>query len=69
LGARAVLVGRPTLWALATGGSDGVASLLRWYGSELQRSMALCGAATLEQIDRSLVRRAPGWTLNSHPPS
>ena len=24
LGARAVLVGRPTLWALATGGSDGV---------------------------------------------
>ena len=59
LGARAVLIGRPTLWALAAGGADGVASLLRWYGTELRRTMALCGAATIEGIDRSLVRRAP----------
>jgi 4-hydroxymandelate oxidase len=62
LGAQAVLVGRPSLWALAVGGSDGVASLLRWYESELRRSMALCGAATVDQIDRSLIRRTPGWT-------
>jgi 4-hydroxymandelate oxidase len=61
LGARAVLVGRPSLWALAAGGADGVASLLGWYTSELRRTMALCGAATVEQLDRSLVRRAPGW--------
>jgi 4-hydroxymandelate oxidase len=58
LGARATLVGRPTLWALAVGGADGVASLLRWYETELRRTMALCGAATVEGIDRSLVRRA-----------
>jgi 4-hydroxymandelate oxidase len=63
LGARAVLVGRPSLWALATGGADGVARLLAWYESELRRSMALCGAATVDEIDRSLVRRAPGWAL------
>jgi 4-hydroxymandelate oxidase len=61
LGARAVLIGRPSLWALAAGGADGVASLLRWYESELRRTMALCGAATVAQLDRSLVRRAPGW--------
>jgi 4-hydroxymandelate oxidase len=64
LGARAVLVGRPSLWALAAGGADGVASLLHWYESELRRTMALCGAATVSQLERSLVRRAPGWSLD-----
>jgi 4-hydroxymandelate oxidase len=64
LGARAVLVGRPSLWALAAGGADGVASLLGWYESELHRTMALCGAATVGQLERSLVRRAAGWSLD-----
>ena len=59
LGARAVLIGRPCLWALAAGGRDGVTSLLRWYETELRRTMALCGAATVAGIDRSSVRRAP----------
>jgi isopentenyl diphosphate isomerase/L-lactate dehydrogenase-like FMN-dependent dehydrogenase len=68
LGARAVLIGRPSLWALAAGGSDGVASLLRWYESELRRTMALCGAATVDQLDRSLVRRAPGWAWDTGRP-
>jgi len=63
LGARATLVGRPSLWALATGGADGVAALLRWYEAELRRAMALCGAATVDAIGRSLIRRAPGWAL------
>jgi 4-hydroxymandelate oxidase len=64
LGARAVLVGRPSLWALATGGADGVAGLLGWFESELRRAMALCGAATVDGLDRSLVRPTPGtgWT-------
>jgi 4-hydroxymandelate oxidase len=63
LGARAALIGRPSLWAVATGGADGVTALLHWYESELRRAMALCGAATVAAIDRSLVRRAPGWAL------
>jgi 4-hydroxymandelate oxidase len=63
LGARATLVGRPSLWALATGGADGVAGLLRWYEAELRRTMHLCGAATVDALDRSLVRRTPGWDL------
>jgi len=65
LGARAVLVGRPSLWALAVGGSEGIAGLLRWYESELRRAMALCGAARVDQIDRSLIRRAPGWEMEA----
>ena len=63
LGARAALVGRPSLWALATGGGEGVAGLLRWYEAELRRAMALCGAATVDEVDRGLVRRTPGWEL------
>ena len=59
LGARATLVGRPSLWALATGGADGVAAMLGWFEAELRRAMALCGAATVEGLDRSLVRRTP----------
>jgi 4-hydroxymandelate oxidase len=55
LGARAVLVGRPVLWALATGGDTGVAALLDWFGSELRRVMALCGAPAVAQLDRSLI--------------
>ena len=60
LGARAALVGRPSLWALATGGAEGVASMLGWFETELRRAMALCGAATVDEVDRSLVRRTPG---------
>jgi 4-hydroxymandelate oxidase len=60
LGARAGLVGRPSLWALATGGADGVAGMLGWFEVELRRAMALCGAATVEALDRGLVRPAPG---------
>jgi 4-hydroxymandelate oxidase len=63
LGARAALVGRPSLWAVATGGATGVAALLRWYKTELRRTMALCGAATVDGLDRNLVRRTPGWAL------
>jgi 4-hydroxymandelate oxidase len=62
--ARAVLIGRPSLWALAAGGAEGVTSLLQWYESEMRRAMALCGAATVSQLDRSLVRRTPGWSLD-----
>jgi 4-hydroxymandelate oxidase len=63
LGARATLVGRPSLWAVATGGAEGVAGLLRWYEAELRRTMALCGASTVDAITRDLVRRTPGWAL------
>ena len=63
LGARAALVGRPSLWALATGGADGVAGLLRWFETEVRRTMALCGAANVEALDRGLVRRTPGFPL------
>jgi 4-hydroxymandelate oxidase len=59
LGARAVLVGRPVLWSLATGGAAGVEGLFLWFEAELRRVMALCGAPTVADLDRSLAHPGP----------
>ena len=58
IGATAVMIGRPVLWALAAGGGAGVVALLEWFGDEMRRTMALCGVTTVAAIDRSLVVRA-----------
>jgi len=55
LGARAVLIGRPVLWALTVGGAPGVAALLERYRRQLAEAMALCGAARLSELTRDLV--------------
>ena len=55
LGAQGVLIGRPVLWALATGGADGVRRLLRALTHELELSMALCGANSVSEISSDLV--------------
>ncbi|MGI8446354.1 MAG: alpha-hydroxy acid oxidase [Streptosporangiaceae bacterium] len=62
LGARAVLVGRAHLYGLAAAGEPGVRHAIDILAGELRTSMALCGAATLADLDRSLVRAAgPAW--------
>jgi 4-hydroxymandelate oxidase len=55
LGARAVLVGRPVLWALATGGAEGVTSVLRDLVDELELAMALCGCPALGDVTADLL--------------
>ncbi|REK13012.1 MAG: alpha-hydroxy-acid oxidizing protein [Planctomycetota bacterium] len=55
LGARAVLVGRPYLWALAAGGQAGVEHMLAILREELDLDMALAGRPTIASIDRTLV--------------
>lgn len=59
LGADAVMVGRPVLHALAVGGISGVAHLLTVLHTELEAAMALCGRATLADIDASLLAPRP----------
>jgi len=57
LGANAVLLGRPVLWGLALGGSEGVRAILEHLRMELDLAMALAGRPTIESIDRSAVQR------------
>lgn len=55
LGARSVLIGRPTLWGLAAGGAEGVERILRLLQAELAEVMAITGARTVAEIDRSVL--------------
>lgn len=56
LGARAVQVGRPILWAVTVDGERGVARLLELLHEELDRAMALAGCTTLNDVTRDLVQ-------------
>jgi isopentenyl diphosphate isomerase/L-lactate dehydrogenase-like FMN-dependent dehydrogenase len=53
LGADAVLLGRPLLWALAVGGADAVAAAIDRLAAELRTSMQLAGCATLADLRRN----------------
>jgi 4-hydroxymandelate oxidase len=55
LGARAVLVARPVLWALAAAGAGGVRQLLTDLGDDLAHGMALTGAARVADLGADLV--------------
>ena len=57
LGATAVLLGRSYLWGLAVGGAQGVRGVVEMLRTEFEAAMALCGRASLSQIDRSVI-----WT-------
>jgi 4-hydroxymandelate oxidase len=46
LGARAVLIGRPVVWALAAGGEAGVSRLLSLLRHEIESALALLGCRT-----------------------
>lgn len=52
LGADAVLVGRPQIYALAVAGSLGVAHMLRLLRDELEVTMVLCGCPTIADISK-----------------
>jgi 4-hydroxymandelate oxidase len=55
LGAKAVLVGRPYMYALAYAGAEGVARSIELLRTELMMAMALTGRASISQIDRSVL--------------
>ena len=57
LGADAVSMGRPYLYALGAAGERGVDQLLGFMREGMERTMALTGRRSVAEIDRSLVRR------------
>ncbi len=57
LGADAVTVGRPYLYALGAAGERGVDQLLTFLRDGMERTMALTGVRTIAEIDRTMVSR------------
>jgi len=55
LGARAVLIGRPYVWALSAQGEAGVRKVIELLRAELHNAMIATGCAKLSDIDRSLL--------------
>ena len=64
-GARAALIGRPWIWALAGRGRKGLAGLLRTFKSEMNVAMALTGAPTVADIGPTFIDRDPGQAAPS----
>jgi 4-hydroxymandelate oxidase len=59
LGATAVLIARPGLWALAVAGQRGVEDVLALLRGEIERTMALLGRRTLGALDESALAITP----------
>jgi lactate 2-monooxygenase len=57
LGARAVLIGRPYVYALALAGAQGVRELLENLIAEIDLTMGLSGCQSLDELDSNLLRR------------
>lgn len=64
LGAKAVLVGRPTLYGTAAGGEAGAARAIGIFSEEIDRMMAHMGRRSVAEIDRSCVA-LPGQSHQS----
>jgi 4-hydroxymandelate oxidase len=60
LGARAVFVGLPLVWGLATGGADGVRAVLDGLSAQPATTMTLCGLGDVATVPRDTVTPAPG---------
>jgi isopentenyl diphosphate isomerase/L-lactate dehydrogenase-like FMN-dependent dehydrogenase len=58
LGADAVLLGRPYAYALAVGGQRGVEELLQNLMAEIDLTLALAGAHSIRELDRSWLSSA-----------
>jgi L-lactate dehydrogenase (cytochrome) len=63
LGARAVLIGRAYAYGLGAAGGAGVARALDILRTDLLRTMALLGCASVKELDRSFVDVPADWTL------
>jgi L-lactate dehydrogenase (cytochrome) len=57
LGAKACMMGRPYLYALAAGGEPGVARLLALLRAEIDRDMALMGCRRIGDLNSSKIRK------------
>ena len=56
MGADGVLIARPYVTAVYGGGEEGVKVFTEKFGEELKDTMSMCGAFSLKEITRDMVR-------------
>jgi isopentenyl diphosphate isomerase/L-lactate dehydrogenase-like FMN-dependent dehydrogenase len=61
LGAKAAMIGRAWAYGLSAAGRPGIDRVLAILRQDIERTMRLAGAATVGDLDRSLVRVPAGW--------
>ena len=59
-GATAAMAGRAYLFALAAAGEPGVDTVLRWFASDMTRTMNLVGVARIDELNRELLESRGG---------
>lgn len=58
LGATAILIGRPYMWALGAFGQEGVQRVVELLWGEFGCAMGLAGMPSIQAVDGKLIRRA-----------
>ncbi len=66
MGAKAVLIGRAYLYGLAAAGEAGVRHCIDILAHELRTTMQLCGARSVAELDRGLIRRTAVGQTGGH---
>lgn len=66
LGAQAVLIGRPVMMGLSTGGAAGVAHVIRLLLDEFNIALTLCGCASPADVSADLLWPQPGSSPPHH---
>ena len=66
LGARAVLIGRVWMWAVAASGEAGVRHMLGVIKSDLDVALALTGHTSFHQLDRTALYRPDAGLTSEH---
>jgi lactate 2-monooxygenase len=56
MGATAVCLGRPYVYALAIGGEEGAKALFRHYLAEFELTMGLTGCRTVQEINQEMIK-------------
>jgi len=69
LGADAVMTGRATLYGLCAGGADGVARTIDILKNETLNELGQLGIATLDALDKSILRQLHGLPMPAHQPA
>ncbi len=63
LGAKAVLIGRPTLYGTAVGGEAGAARAITLFREEIDRTLALIGCRSVAALNRDYLSFADAGVL------